>query len=244
IEYFDNRLYITIKNDIISMDTNGENELKADLSPINDKSNENYADTLPRFYTYNNELYLVSGYSDTPYNIDTHNLSFKAENKDILKKRILSDGTVFTKKNENEGARIYIKLPEKEKTLFSKEDENILLNSINYTDKYVFYLSNKAVNPNIYSLYRVDILSSDRKLIKEADAAIGFIGPFYDSEYIYLTTNNELFKINKETLKEENMSNVLQRGAGIFYEPSNEKLFFFLGETTCFDTKTGEEIKR
>lgn len=242
IEYFDGRIYMIFGKDIISIDTNGENELKSDASEIYSKDSGNNSNNLPVFYTYNNELYLVSKDTNTPYKINADNLHLEAANKEILNTYIFSSEITFNLKIENGHSGIYIKDSNGDETLFSSDSENVILNSVNYADKYVFYLAYNLSTPDIFNLYRVNVSNNSKELIKELDLKLGFVDVVYDEGFIYLTAGEHLYKIDKETFNEKDISDILKKGSGFLYEIVNEKIFFFLGETTCLDTVSGENI--
>ena len=253
-ECFEDRLYfLTYQGDFISMDKDGKNLLTSTFSLDASEETLEYVSPTPTPYIFGDDLYFIVGDSDAVYRVDPDTLTLEHADSEILSQYITSDKTIFTKKIENELGRLYVTPFNGNMTLFSAEDESVILSHVNYTNSYVFYMAFKLDDPNnvdldnlsdwnSLNLYRVDLDGKNKVLIKEFDLYNDNANIRYDNEYIYLSiSGDEYLKINKETLEETNIISVMKE-VGANYEISNEKIFQF-GMTYCIDSETGEKIE-
>ena len=96
------------------------------------------------------------------------------------------------------------------------------------------------------NLYRIALDGSDKKLIKSIplESYYGYVG--YDNRYIYIATDAGLVKIDKETLKEVDLSDIQRLNSSQLFdavlEVADGKLFQCVAETYYIDTVNGEKI--
>ncbi len=238
-EYFNDRIYlITSDCRIISMDTNGEQLLSADIPMETLNDDRSYIFTP---YTCEDKLYLISSYSGLTYHVNPETLALEPADSELRTQYVTKDGTIFTKTTENDFGKLYVTPKDGNMTLFSSETESVILNRVNFTDSYVFFVSLSA-DFSAMNLYRVDMDGKNKQLIKSASPGDAWIDVQYDNEYVYfLISNEEYWKIHKETLEETNIMSVPDI-TNSFLEMSNEKFFFTLGPCYYIDTVTGEKV--
>lgn len=128
-------------------------------------------------------------------------------------------------------------------------------NPIDTLSKTSSILSNN--NQNIFTsenedfIYFVDAASLKR--VSKADSSVTDIYKFDAADYpitafecwkdrIYLILNKECFRINKETLKKEDISSVINIDNPL-YEISNKKFFYISEKTYYIDSDTGEKCE-
>lgn len=239
VESFSDKLYLlTFSNKLIEMSKDGNNLEEIELTDVGS----------PSFYTYDNELYIVANSTGDVYKLNPKDLKIEEADSAIINQYVAADGTLFTKKNENDLGRVYMVVDGEEK-LFSAENESVVLNRMNFTDSYVFYYAFDMENVETFSelqsfnLYRVDLDGKNKKLIKEVELYEDNGNIKYDNEYIYvLISADEYLKIHKETLKETNIIDQVNSYVPVsFFEVSNERFFAFT-ETRFLDSSSGELI--
>lgn len=242
-ECFGDRLYLlTSEGELISMDKNGENILKARFSLEGSEELLEIASPVPRPYVFGDNLYFVAGDLSAAYRVDPDTLELELADTGIASQHITSDKTIFITKAEDEVGRLYVKPDNGDMTLFSAKDESVILNRVNYTDYYVFYMAFKSNDYSTLYLYRVDLNGENKVLIKEVGLGDDNAHIQYDNEYIYLVVSeDEYLKINKETLKETNIASILE-GSNSNHVILDEKFFDTLFRY-YIDTETGEEVK-
>ena len=240
MECFSDKVYLlTSSSRLIAMATDGtevaETTYPAGLNPM------------PTFYTYDNGLYIIANDTRNVWKVNTEELTLEEADKKIVNQYVAADGTIFINKTENDLGKVYV-VSDGEEKLFSAENESVILNRMNFTDSYVFYYAfdmegvEDLSDLESFFLYRVDLNGENKKLIKEVKLTDGAANIKYDNEYIYISVKEEeCLKIHKETLKETNIKNMVNRFSPI-YEVSNERLFAFT-ETNFLDTSNGELIE-
>lgn len=238
IECFSDKLYLlTFSNQLIVMSTDGTDAAEIELSGF----------TSPSFYTFDSELYLVENTTGDVSKVNTVNLVLEEADSAIINQYIATDGTTFVKKLENDLGKVYVLVDGKE-TLFSGENESVILNRMNFTDSYVFYYAfdmegvEDLSSLHSFSLYRVDLNGENKKLIREVELYENSGNIRYDNEFIYVSINaEEYLKIHKETFEETNIIDKINE-FGVSYEISNERFFDF-ASTSFWDSATGEMIE-
>ena len=248
-ECFEDRLYfITHEGDFISMDTDGENLIKSSFSLDSSELLE-YNSPVPQPYVHGKNLYFLVEGGVSVYRVEPDTLALELVDSQIENQYVSSDNTVFTKKIENELGRLYVTPQNGDTTLFSSEDESVILTHVNFTNSYVFYTAFKFDDPNdidlddldSLNLYRVDLDGKNKVLIREFELYNDNANIKFDNEYIYLSISDvEYLKINKETLEETNILSVMKK-VGNGYEISDGKIFEF-GKDYCVDINSGEKI--
>lgn len=244
-ECFGDRLYfLTYKGELISMDKNGENLLKARFSLDDSEELLEYDSPTPTPYVFGDNLYFIPSDLSAAYRVDPDTLALELADPGIAYQHITSDKTIFIKKAEDEVGRLYVKPDNEDMTLFSAEDESVILNRVNFTDYYVFYMAFKSNDFSTLYLYRVDLDGENKVLIKEVGVANNTGNIKYDNEYIYLVASeDEYLKIHKETLEETNIASMVDDVNKVHnHEISNEKFFHAFFEY-YIDGETGEKVE-
>ncbi len=246
IEYFNNRLYILMADELVSMDTNGENILRLNKADVEDTGMDFSS---AQMYVFNDNIYVYMS-MESIYMINGETLSLEKSNENIFNKIQVSETETIVLSAEDVNGEIYLEKEDKTKTLISSEDEKVLLYQVGVSDEFVFYpvYNNtdfeKAANSTtgiIVSLYKIDFNGENKEVIIEFDITSEYQNIKYDAEYIYLIGyKNEVLKINKDTL-EESLITIDETIMGI-YDISSEKIFSIFGEPFYIDTITGEKV--
>ena len=241
-EYFDGRLYfVTYNYDFISMDTDGENIIKSKLEIEKTAEMTLGGVPFPHPHVFGGDLYLLLHSPYRAYRVKPDTLEVEKADYEISEQYQTADGTIFTRKIEEEMTHLYVTTPEGEEKLFSAEDERVM--AAHYTNAYVFYQAFKIDDSesqyDSLFLYRVDLDGKNKVLVKEIKVAEAYGPVQFDNEYVYINMNEEEYlKIHKKTLKEENIISVT-KDLYLGFEVSNGK-FFALSWTYFIDRETGE----
>lgn len=230
------------ENEFISIDKDGNDVLKTLISEDNMEgfSEEAAHSFIP--YILGDNLYFITGNSGLVYRVDPDTHALELADSEIKNQYITFDKTMFMLKAEEEVGRIYVKPENGDKTLFSAENESVILNRVNFTDYYVFYMAFQEKDFSSLYLYRVDLDGENKVLIKKIDLDENNALIKYDNEYIYLVmSDDEYLKINKETLEESNIASLIEESR-VFNEVSDEKFFHINILEYCIDSATGEKI--
>ena len=242
MECFEERIYmLNLASELISMDKDGKNVKKSvvEIDAIKDLNQNSSISP----YVYDGNLYFLSNNSGNIYCVDAESHSLELVEGAKSNQFIASDNTVFIKKTENDMGRLYVKYEGEEETLFSAEEESVLLNRVNYAEDYVYYISSEDHDFSSVSLWRVDLDGKNKVLIKSFDMLNQYADVKYDNRYIYLCIGNENFvKIDKETFEETDISSMLEWEKRSAYEVVDEKLFHF-AQSYFIDSKSGEKIE-
>lgn len=204
-EYFDGRLYfVTSKGNFISINTNGGTKKSTKFAVDNEGEMLEVSSPMPKAYVFGDDLYFIADESQVAYRVNTATLALEVSDYKIGNQYQAEDGTIFTKRIEDDKSRLYIHSSQGEETLFSGEDESVI--SSHYTNAYVFYqafkLDGKEGQYDKLYLYRVDLDGNNKVLVKEMLVAETNGDVLYDNEYAYVYMNQSgYYKIDKETLE-------------------------------------------
>lgn len=185
LECFKDRIYlVNFENEFISIDKNGNDVMKTVISEEDIEGYSEEATIIP--YIFGDNLYFRINNSGLMYRVDPDTHALELADSEIKNQYITSDKTMFMLKAEEEVGRIYVKPENGDKTLFSAENESVILNSVNYTDYYVFYMAFQEKDFSSLYLYRVDLDGENKVLIKKIDLDENNALIEYDNEYIYI----------------------------------------------------------
>ena len=236
LEYVDGRIYVfTTLGDIVSMDSNGENILKAKIPE--EAINTNAA---VKKYIAGNQLYYIT---DKAYKIVPDTLALELTDYPATFWQAANDGSAFVAQQDGDYVGLYKTSETGELVLFSSNNEGVWSSHINITNNYVFYVANEKGDFSKYCIYRVDLSGENKILIKEVPLDNYSFNVNFDNRYIYiLLGQNKLIKIDKRTLKETDISVSAQAYQSSVGDICEGKLFETINSCYYIDLDTGEKV--
>ena len=236
LEYVDGRIYVfTTLGDIVSMDSNGENILKAKIPE--EAINTNAA---VKKYIAGNQLYYIT---DKAYKIVPDTLALELTDYPATFWQAANDGSAFVAQQNGDYVGLYKTAETGELVLFSGNNEGVWSSHINITNNYVFYVAYEKGDFSKYCIYRVDLSGENKILIKEVPLDNYSFNVNFDNRYIYiLLGQNKLIKIDKRTLKETDISVSAQAYQSSVGDICEGKLFETINSCYYIDLDTGEKV--
>ena len=187
-------------------------------------------------YTYDSSLYFVWGLSGEGdvWQVTPSPLGLTKAYSEITSRTVAPDGSVLVRKADfgRERARLY-RQTEDGQAEITAEDEMIIINLVNFTEKYLFY---PAFDKDIARLnvYKVSLDGSEKTQLFTLPAE-QFMTVYYDNEYVYLETTDGVMIFDKASGEQPGTWQA-DNGA---YEIADGKRFYRTGY--YIDIQSGEK---
>lgn len=161
-------------------------------------------DTVINGYTYDGNLYFVSGLSGKRvWQVSENPLALTAADADIINKTVAPDGSIFVTETDPADHTVHLYRQTADgKTEITGEREAIITNLINVDENNLFYAANDT-DTLLMDVYKVSFDGSEKSVLAGVPTD-RFKYIYYDSENIYIDTYNGVLIFNKETGKQTN----------------------------------------
>ena len=187
-------------------------------------------------YTYDGSLYFVWGLSGEGgvWQVTPSPLGLTKTDSEIINRTVAADGSVFLREANfgRERARLY-RQTEDGQTEITAEDERIIINLVNFTEKYLFYPSFDKDLTRL-NVYKVSLDGSEREQIASVPTD-RFMTVYYDNECVYIQTDDGLMIFDKASGKQMGT----RQTGNEYYEIADGKRFYRTGY--YIDIQSGEK---
>lgn len=187
-------------------------------------------------YTYDGGLYFVWGLSGEGgvWQVTPSPLGLTRADSEIINKTVAADGSVFLREANfgRERARLYRQTADGQ-TEITAEDERIIINLVNFTEKYLFY---PAFDKDLTRLnvYKVSLDGSEKTQLFTLPAE-QFMMVYYDNECVYLEATDGVMIFDKASGKQMGT----RQTGNEYYEIADGKRFYRTGY--YMDIQSGEK---